>query len=304
MISVVIPLYNESRLIKRLLEEVFVHLHALNENFEVVCVDDGSTDTTLNQLKMFREKEEKLKIVSLSRNFGLQAALTAGLEYAKGDYICMMDGDFQDPPELIPKLYQKLIETNSEIVTAVREKREEKKARKLYANIFHKVFKNVSDEQQIAYSGNFCLLTRKALNAILAFAEKNRYLPGLRNIVGFHQTFIYYNRPDRLEGKAKMNRAKLYSLAADAIYSFSKWPVKICLYTGIAGILIFLGAIIYTLVSKITGLAPLGWSSMFLAVSFFGSVQLTFLGIIGEYIYRIFKEVQNRPLYFIDEIYD
>lgn len=304
MISVVIPLYNESNLINQLLEDVFFHLNELNEKFEVVCVNDGSTDTTLNQLKLFREKEEKLKIVSLSRNFGLQAAITAGLNYSAGDFICIMDGDFQDPPELIPMLYKKLIQSNAEIVTAIRQKRNEKLTRKIYVNIFHKIFQSVSDEKQIAYSGNFCMISRKALNAILLFAEKNRYLPGIRNIVGFKHAYINYERPNRPEGSSRMNRTKLFKLAADAIFSFSKWPVKLCLYSGIAGVVIFLGAIVYTLVSKLAGFAPLGWSSMFLAVSFFGSVQLTFLGIIGEYVYRIYKEVQNRPLYFIDEVYE
>jgi len=147
-------------------------------------------------------------------------------------------------------------------------------------------------------------MTRKAHQAILRFSEKNRYLPGIRNFIGFKHTVILYDRPDRLRGKAKMSRKKLFSLAADAIYSFSKWPIKACLYFGLLGIFIFLAAIVYTFFSKFTGLAPIGWSSMFLAVSFFGSVQLTFLGLIGEYIYRIFKEVQNRPVYIVKEVYE
>ena len=122
--------------------------------------------------------------------------------------------------------------------------------------------------------------------------------------MGYNHEFVFYERPDRMEGKAKMSRKKLFALAADAIYSFSKWPIKACLYFGLIGIIIFFGAIIYTLASKFLGLAPIGWSSMFLAISFFGSVQLTFLGLIGEYVYRIFKEVQNRPVYFIREIYE
>lgn len=139
---------------------------------------------------------------------------------------------------------------------------------------------------------------------MLQFSERNRYLPGIRNFIGFKHEFILYDRPDRTEGVAKMSRRKLFSLAADAIYSFSKWPIKFCLYLGILGILIFFGAIVYTVVSKLLGFAPIGWSSMFLAISFFGSVQLTFLGLIGEYVYRIFKEVQDRPLYFVQNIYE
>ncbi|HKI88447.1 MAG TPA: glycosyltransferase family 2 protein [Draconibacterium sp.] len=304
MISVVIPLLNESKLVVRLLDEVFSNLKKTGEPYEVVCVDDGSTDSTLLELLKIRENNKELKVLSFSRNFGLQAALTAGLEYAKGDFTVLMDGDFQDPPELIPVLLKKLKDTNADIVSAVREQRNEKFTRRLYINIFHQIFSRISVEEQVANTGNFSILTRKALSAILKFTERNRYLPGIRNFIGFKHEFVLYDRPDRLEGEAKMSRRKLFALAADAIYSFSKWPIKACLYFGLIGILIFLGAIIYILASKFLGIAPIGWSSMFLAISFFGSIQLTFLGLIGEYVYRIFKEVQNRPVYFINEVYE
>lgn len=304
MISVVIPLLNESNLISQLIEEVFKNLQLTGETFEVVCVDDGSTDITVQKLLEFRKKNSRLKVISLSRNFGLQAALTAGLDFVSGDYIVIMDGDFQDPPELIPVLFKKITEDKADIVTAVREQRNEKVSRKIFTSIFHQIFSQLSEEQQVAKAGNFCILNKKAHQAILKFSEKNRYIPGIRNFVGFKQEFIVFDRPDRLKGDAKMSRGKLFAMAADAIYSFSKWPIKACLYFGLFGILIFLGAIVYTLVSKTMGFAPIGWSSMFLAISFFGSVQLTFLGLIGEYIYRIFKEVQNRPVYIVKEVYE
>lgn len=304
MISVVIPLFNESSLVEALLEETVANLKKTGEVFEIVCVDDGSTDSTLEKLLEFRKKNNELKILSLSRNFGLQAALTAGLDYATGDYVIIMDGDFQDPPELIPVLYNKIKETGSDIVTAVRDQRGERLTRRFYTNIFHRVFSKISESEQVAKAGNFCIVNKKAHQAIVRFTEKNRYVPGIRNFIGFKHDFITFDRPDRLAGEAKMSRRKLFELAADAIYSFSKWPIKACLYFGLLGIIIFLGAIVYTLISKFAGYAPIGWSSTFLAVSFFGSVQLTFLGLIGEYIYRIFKEVQNRPVYFIREIYE
>lgn len=303
MISVVIPLFNENVLVNRLLEEVFLHLKKITDSFEVVCVDDGSTDSTLQKLLNFKGTNKQLKIVSLSRNFGLQAALTAGLEHVGGDFIIMMDGDFQDPPEMIPDLYQRIKEKKVDIVTAVRENRNERFTKKLYINIFHKIFSSITEQKQIANAGNFCIMNKKAHAAILKFAERNRYLPGIRSFIGFKQDIILFERPDRLEGKAKMSRKKLFALAADAIYSFSKWPIKVCLYLGLIGVVVFLGAIIYTIVSKYVGFAPTGWSSTFLAISFFGSVQLTFLGIIGEYVFRIFKEVQNRPIYFVKEFY-
>ena len=304
MISVVIPLLNESSLVTELIRETTENLQLTGEAFEIICVDDGSTDNTVAKLLQFKEQNNSVKIISLSRNFGLQAALTAGLDYATGDYVVMMDGDFQDPPELIPVLLKKIQDTGADIVSAVREQRNEKLTRRIYTGVFHHIFSSMSESEQISQAGNFSIMTRKAHQAILRFSEKNRYLPGIRNFVGFKHTVILYDRPDRLRGKAKMSRKKLFSLAADAIYSFSKWPIKACLYFGLLGILIFLAAIVYTFFSKITGLAPIGWSSMFLAVSFFGSVQLTFLGLIGEYVYRIFKEVQNRPVYIVKEVYE
>lgn len=304
MISVILPLLNEGNLVTRLVEDIFSNLKKTSEKFEIVCVNDGSTDSTLQKLLSFRNEHKELKIISLSRNFGLQPALTAGLEYAKGDFVIMMDGDFQDPPDLIPVLYNKITETNADIITAVREQRNEKFGRKIYTNIFHRIFSSISEGQQIANAGNFCILNEKAHRAILKFSEQNRYLPGIRNFIGFRHEFIEYNRPERAEGKAKMSRKKLFAMAADAIYSFSKWPIKACLYLGLFGVIIFLGAIVYTLSSKLLGLAPIGWSSTFLAISFFGSVQLTFLGIIGEYIFRIYKEVQKRPIYLVKDYYE
>lgn len=304
MISVVIPLLNESSLVTELIRETTENLQLTGEAFEIICVDDGSTDNTVAKLLQFKEQNNSVKIISLSRNFGLQAALTAGLDYATGDYVVMMDGDFQDPPELIPVLLKKIQDTGADIVSAVREQRNEKLTRRIYTGVFHHIFSSMSESEQISQAGNFSIMTRKAHQAILRFSEKNRYLPGIRNFVGFKHTVILYDRPERLRGKAKMSRKKLFSLAADAIYSFSKWPITACLYFGLLGIFIFLAAIVYTFFSKFMGLAPIGWSSMFLAVSFFGSVQLTFLGLIGEYVYRIFKEVQNRPVYIVKEVYE
>jgi dolichol-phosphate mannosyltransferase len=304
MLSVVIPLLNESNLIVELIDQTVDNLRLTDEAFEVFCVDDGSTDSTLLKLIELRTRYSEVKIVSLSRNFGLQAAITAGLDFAKGDFVVIMDGDFQDPPELLPVLYRKITETKCDIVTAVRDQRGEKMSRKLLTGIFYKIFRQIGEGDQVAQAGNFCIMNRKAHQAILRFSERNRYMPGIRNFVGFKHEFIVFDRPDRLRGVAKMSRKKLFSLAADAIYSFSKWPIKACLFFGLFGILVFLGAIVYTLVSKFTGIAPIGWSSMFLAVSFFGSVQLTFLGLIGEYVYRIFKEVQNRPVYIVRDIYE
>ncbi|WP_340112078.1 glycosyltransferase family 2 protein [Maribellus mangrovi] len=303
-ISVVIPLYNEGALVTRLVEEVCQHVKSIGKPFEIVCVDDGSTDTTFENLRKTTKEIEELKVISLSRNFGLQAAITAGLDHVGGDYVVIMDGDFQDPPELIPALFKKITETKADVVSALRTSRAEKFGKRFYIKIFHKIFRNVSETGQVEQTGNFSMLSRKAVDAVLKFSEQNRYFPGIRNFIGFRHEFVEYDRPDRSEGSAKMNRKKLFALAADAVYSFSKWPIKACLYLGLLGVVVFFLAIIYTLVSKFTGLAPFGWSSTFLAISFFGSVQLTFLGLIGEYIFRIYKEVQKRPIYIVKKIFE
>lgn len=303
-LSVVIPLFNESDVLSRLIAEVYQSLVALGESFEVVCIDDGSSDDTLQQLLKMKADRPELKVVALSRNFGLQPAIAAGLEYTKGEFVVVMDGDLQDPPELIKNLYKKIQETKGDVVSAVRSERGEKFSKRFYINVFHKIFKNVSEEKQLEQAGNFCIMSRRAVIAILRFTEQNRYFPGIRNFIGYQHDTIVYDRPERADGIAKMNSRKLFSLAADAIYSFSKWPIKLCLYLGLLGVVVFLLAIIYALVSKFTGLAPFGWSSTFLAISFFGSVQLTFLGLIGEYIYRIYKEVQKRPVYLVKEVYE
>ncbi len=304
MISVIIPLLNESKLGVRLIDGVANTLRSLGKHFEIVCIDDGSTDDTLAQLLQYKKANNELKIVALTRNFGLQAALTAGLNYAKGDYVVIMDGDFQDPPEVIPLLLEKIKASKADVVSALRRKRKEKIGKRILIGIFHKVFAKFTEGNQLEQTGNFSILSRQAVTAVLKFTEQNRYFPGIRNFIGFQHDFIEYDRPDRLEGDAKMTFRKLFSLAADAIYSFSKWPIKACLYMGLLGVVVFMFAIAYTLISKFTGLAPFGWSSTFLAISFFGSVQLTFLGIIGEYIYRIYKEVQKRPVYLVKEIYE
>src|SRR5690606_36144667 len=194
MISVVIPLLNEEKLVTRLLTEVRNNLELTGEDSQIVCVDDGSSDSTLQKLIQFKAKNDLLKIISLSRNFGLQPALTAGIDYAKGDFIIIMDGDFQDPPELIPVLFDKIKATDADIVSAVRESRHEKFTKKITINIFHRIFDKLTGEQQVSQTGNFCIINRKAHKAMLQFSERNRYIPGIRNFIGFKHEFILYDR--------------------------------------------------------------------------------------------------------------
>jgi glycosyltransferase involved in cell wall biosynthesis len=301
MISLVIPVYNEEILINDLFTRVRESMRSITEDFEIILVDDGSTDKTLDQLIVCHEKDKRFKTLALSRNFGHQAAYTAGLSYAKGDCIAMMDGDLQDPPELLKDMYDKLVSGNADIVYGKRTERNEKASKRFSIKLFHFIFKRLSNLKNIDQVGNFSIMSRKALNAFLSLQEKNRYLPGLRSFIGFKQDFVEYSRPDREHGEPKMSFTKLLSLAFDAIFSFSNLPVKICLYAGLIGVIFIFIAVFYIIVGKITGLAPLGWSSIILSIYFIGSVQLLSIGILGEYVYRIYKETQNRPVFLINK---
>ena len=299
MITLVIPVYNEEILIEELFKRVQSSMNTMNEDFEVILVDDGSTDKTLTELIRCNEKDKRFKILTLSRNFGHQAAYTAGLSYAKGDYIALMDGDLQDPPELIQSMHKKIISESFDIVYGKRTERTEKSAKRVLIKLFHWIFKKFSNLENIQNIGNFSIMNRKALEAFLSIQEKNRYLPGLRSFIGFNQGFVEYSRPARSMGESKMSFTKLISLGFDAVFSFSNLPVKICLYSGIIGIVLIFLAVLYIIIGKITGLAPIGWSSIILSIYFIGSVQLLSIGILGEYVYRIYKETQNRPIFLI-----
>lgn len=304
MISLVIPLYNEESLVSVVFQRTISSISKITESFEIICVNDGSTDNTLQLLLEYHKIDTRFKVIELSRNFGHQAAYTAGLNLAKGEYIVMMDGDMQDPPEVIIDMYHKIVQEDLDIVYGKRNKREEAMPKRVLIKTFHLFFNFLSTINAPANVGNFSIMNRKALNAFLQLDEKNRYLPGLRYFIGFKQGFVNYNRPDRESGEAKMNFTRLLKLAFDAIFSFSKLPIKLALIFGIIGLLFsFTGASI-VIYKKIIGEAITGWTSTMLSLFFFGSVQLFFLGILGEYIYRIYKEVQNRPVYFIRNYYD
>jgi len=304
MISLVIPLYNEESLLKELFNRSVKALESIKEDFEIICVDDGSSDGSQKLLLELHKKDKRFKILVLSRNFGHQAAFTAGLNYAKGDFIAMMDGDLQDPPELLHDMYHRLKSGESDIVYGKRKNLAVSAWKKPLVKGFHKVFKNISGFVESENAGNFSMFNRNALDALLSLKEKRRYLPGLRSYVGYRQDHILYERDRRSGGKSKMNLRKLFVLGFDAIFSFSRFPIKICLYLGIFGITVFLIAGIYSLVAKIFGFSLFGWSSTVLSIYFLGSIQLTFLGVLGEYIYRIFTESKNRPTYFVREYHE
>lgn len=302
-LSIVIPLFNEADGVEELLSRTVGALIQTHKEYEIIVVDDGSTDQTLPLLLGLREKNPLIKVLQLSRSFGHQAAYTAGMHQAKGEFIVLMDGDLQDPPELIVDMYDKISGQDLDVVYGKRINSPQLSRRHILARFFHKLFKRLSGFPDMDNVGNFSIMNRRALEAILSFRENVRYLPGLRRLIGFQQEFIEYERSPRFSGKSKMRISQLLSLSSDAIFSFSKVPIKICLYMGIIGVIVFFLAGVYTLIAKLAGFALLGWSSTVLAIYFLGSIQLTFMGVIGEYVYRIYKESQNRPLYFVRDFH-
>lgn len=303
MFSLIIPVYNEDDLIDELAVRSVKALESFTPNYEILFINDGSTDSTLQKLVDVQKQYTRIRIVDLSRNFGHQAAFTAGLESALGNYVAMMDGDLQDPPELLAEMYRKIREEGFDIVSGKRLGRKSKRLR-ITTNLFHTFFKKVAGMDEMENTGNFSIMNRAAVNAMIRMKETNRYLPGLRFYIGFRQGYVEYVRDDRFGGEPKMTLGKLMVLAADAIFSFSKFPIKVCLILGTLGTIIFMFAGIYVLIAKIFGFAVIGWSSTVLSIYFLGSIQLIFLGVVSEYVYRIYKESQNRPIYLVKKFYD
>jgi polyisoprenyl-phosphate glycosyltransferase len=303
-LSLVIPVYNEERIIDELLKRTIPALESITSDYEIIVVDDGSTDGSIDKLLHIRSSNEKVKILSLSKNFGHQAAYTAGLEYSNGKIVAMMDGDLQDPPELLPDMYRMIVSGEYDIVSGKKSARKGSSGRKMYAWLFHLFFKHIGEIKNMENSGNYSMMCREAVDALLMMKEKVRYLPGLRTFIGFRQGYIEFIRDDRFRGKPKMSLGKLYLLAADAVFSFSRFPIRFCMFLGTIGTLVFMGAGLYVLIAKACGFAVMGWSSTLLSIYFLGSIQLVFMGMLGEYVYRSYKESQNRPVYFIRKRYD
>jgi len=304
MFSLVVPIFNEEELIDELVRRTILAIESFSPEYEVIFVDDGSTDGSLQKILNCRKHNNHIKALSLSRNFGHQAAFTAGLEHTKGEIVAMMDGDLQDPPELLAAMFQKIKNNDFEIVSGKRKGRRGNTTKNLPGSIFHLIFRKIGEIRNMENYGNFSMMTRNAVNAMLSMKEKVRYLPGLRTFVGYRQGSVEFIRDDRYRGEPKMSFHKLFTLATDAIFSFSKFPVRVCLFLGTVGTVVFMIAGIYTLIAKLAGFAIIGWTSVMLSIYFLGSIQLVFLGVLGEYIYRNYKESQNRPVYFIKKFYN
>jgi polyisoprenyl-phosphate glycosyltransferase len=297
LLSVVAPVYNEEATIDEFYARVCSALEGLE--FELVLVDDGSADGSAAVLGRLAEHDPRVRVVFLSRNFGHQTALTAGLDHASGDAVVMLDADLQDPPELIPTMLDHW-RSGCDVVYAVREQREGESRFKLStAKWFYRLFDKLAQVELQHNSGDFRLLDRRALDALLSMRERNRFLRGMTVWVGYTQAAVPYTRDPRYAGETKYTLAKMVRFSLDAISSFSHRPLQLATLFGFVVSTIAFVAIPVVIALRIAGSYLPGFSSITIAILLLGGIQLIAIGIIGEYVGRIYDEVKGRPLYLV-----
>ena len=306
MISIVIPAYNEEDGIEEMYRRILAAASTWREDFEILIVDDGSRDRTLEICERIGAADVRLKVVSLSRNFGHQAAVSAGLMYARGNIVTVMDADLQDPPEELLPFIEKIHE-GWDVVYAIRTKRKENLLKRLCYQAYYRILRRVAVLDIPLDAGDFCVMRGEVVDAINQLPERNRFVRGLRSWVGFRQTGMAYERQARFAGEPKYNFPKLFKLAMDGIINFSYKPLQFILSIGLvfAGIGLLGAAFVvvqYLMNWTIIGFNPRnarGWTSTIFVVLFFSAVNLICMGILGEYIGRLFEEVKRRPSWIV-----
>ncbi|HTL67692.1 MAG TPA: glycosyltransferase family 2 protein [Lacunisphaera sp.] len=300
-VTVVIPIFNE----EPVLPELLARLTAVFDGqrgvtWSALFVDDGSRDRSVELIRAQAAKDPRFTLIEFSRNFGFQAAITAGLVHATGEAVVTMDADLQDPPECIPELVAKWRE-GAEVVRAVRRSRQETGLRRLGMNLFHACFSRVSDFPIASNAGTFGLMDRVAVDAVKRLPERNRYFPGLRAWVGFRTADIVYDRQERAAGKPQQTLLRLARYAFDGVFSFSYLPLRMLTYIGgfVSGIGFVLGT--FFVVRRLLGIeiAQTGFTTLVTLVLFLGGVQLIGIGVLGEYLARVYDEVKQRPTYLV-----
>lgn len=299
MISVVIPIYNEEEIISLLHEAVSGSMNEIDDQWEVVYVNDGSKDSSLHLLRELQAQDPHVVVVELSRNWGHMGALHAGLQTARGDAVVLMDGDLQDPPEVVPKLVAAWRE-GAQVVTAVRRSRQEsRKVLALLFPLFYRVLGAISDYPIPLNAGIFGLLDRQVLDSLNNLREGNRYLPGLRAWVGYRTAIVYYDRQDRVGGEGKLSFMSRIKYAMDAITSFSYKPLRM---TFALAALSFFAAVVFALAALVSSANGMFYG-LFATIFIMSSLPLLCLGIMGEYLGRVYDEVRARPLSIINRVY-
>lgn len=302
LISIVVPVYNEEQVLTEFHETLDKALSKLNLDLEIIYINDGSSDNTLEIINDLRSSDKRITLLDLSRNFGKEIALSAGLDKAAGDAVVVIDADLQDPPELIPELIKQW-QNGYDVVYAKRTLRAgESFLKKTTAHFFHRFIQTIGKVTIPEDTGDFRILSRRAVNAVNTFKEHHRFMKGLFTWIGFKQKAVYYKRDPRRSGNSKWNYWRLWNFALDGITSFTIAPLKISTYLGlITAMSAFAYGIYMVIETLLHGNEVPGYPSLIVIILILGGIQLVAIGILGEYLGRIFNETKQRPLYFINE---
>ncbi len=300
-ISIVVPVYNSALFLNLLIEAIDVEKHKNNWDLEVILVDDGSKDQSFSKIDELATKYSYVKGIKLSRNFGHQIAVKTGLTYCAGDYVAIIDDDLQDPPSLLPHFFSYL-DSGYDVAFGVRQKRKESYVKKISYSVFYKILKKISDTEIQLDSGDFCVMKKNVVVNMLKLQEKNPFLRGIRAWLGFKQIGVEYERSARVQGESGYTLKKLLKIAKDGVFSFSNVPIRLITILGSIGFCFAVIYSVYIIYQSFVNLIPVkGYASLTVIISFFSSLILICLGIIGEYIVRIYDEVRNRPFSVIEE---
>lgn len=302
LISVVVPCYNEQEVLPIFYEEISKVIESLKEvDFELLFIDDGSVDKTLSIIKALSLNDKKVKFISFSRNFGKEAALNAGLNYANGDYVVIMDADMQDPPKFIPDMY-KYIKDYDVVATRRINRRGEKRIRSILSKLWYKIIDKITSIKMVDGERDFRMMRRVVVDSILSLPEYNRYSKGIFNFVGFNIKWLEYKNVKRAKGKTKWSLFGLFKYALEGITSFSATPLIISSLIGLLFCLISVIAIIFIIIRTVMFKDPVaGWPSLVCIILFVSGIQLLCLGIIGRYLSKMYLETKKRPLYIVRE---
>ncbi len=301
-LSVVIPMYNEEQALPALFTRLKPCLEQVTAHYEIICVNDGSKDKTYTTLQAYHQRDPRIKLVNLARNFGKEAALSAGIDYTMGRAVIPIDADLQDPPELIPSLVEAWKSGYKVVLAARRSRPGDSWFKRKSAEWFYRVMNAVSTVKLPPNTGDFRLMDRAVVDAVRQLPERTRFMKGIFAWVGFSTTTIYYDRPARLHGATTWNYWKLWKFALDGIFSFTSAPLKVWTYVGASvSFIAFLWALFIIARTALLGVDMPGYASLMVAILFMGGMQLLSVGIIGEYIGRIYRETKQRPLYLVEK---
>jgi dolichol-phosphate mannosyltransferase len=300
--TIIFPVFNEEENIVTVYERTRKVLERLAKDYEIIFVNDGSIDKTAGHLADLHIKDKKVKVINFSRNFGHQVAVTAGLDHATGDYIAILDADLQDPPEVLPEFFKKA-EEGYDVVFAIRKNRKENLLKKTSYKFFYRILHKIANIDIPLDSGDFCVMSRRAVKALNSLPERNRFIRGLRSWIGFKQIGIEYERAGRLAGESKYSFAKLLKLAFDGIFSFSYAPLQFMFYLGLFSLIVstigVIGAIYLRFFTTAYKQVP-GFATTIILVMFIGGLQLFSIGVLGEYLRRLYEESKQRPQYIVE----